>query len=359
MEAKEQENLTTEEKISIYQETLEKCSYEGNGDIGYVPVLTRDEEVEFAQKIEEGCFEYRDYFFIANIRFVEKVAKNYFDLTRGFHCFEKEDLRQEGVMGLMQAIENFDHSKGFRFATYAHWWIIQKMRRGVEERGHIVRMPVRKIEDLETFRRVSNSLEVEFGREPTSEEIAEKMGVARKKAEYLELLYGRSFVSLDKPTNGNYGVYCWGENLEEETFGKPEDVVLRKQIVEEMHELLECLPEKKRKVLERRFGVKNGQAESLQKIGDSFDVTRERVRKIEEDALDALRSELLKKDEKILKEALKLFSEEERNIIRFRFGLSGPVRSRKFVKDNIGVGIEEIKGVERKALMEVAQYFID
>ncbi len=262
-------------------------------EIGRVPLLRREQEVDLAQRIERGDEEAKRRLIEANLRLVVSIAKKY--ARRGVDLL---DLIQEGNRGLMRAVEKFDWRRGFKFSTYATWWIRQAITRGLEDQARTIRLPVHMAETISKFRRVTQRLQQQFGREPTPQETAKAMRLPVKRVhEIREIL--RTFqepVSLETPV-GDEEESTLGDVVMDRDALVPEEVAMSTMLAEQLRSALETLTPREREILKLRFGM-NGRPQSLEEVGRKFGVTRERIRQIEAKALrklrDPSRSERLK-----------------------------------------------------------------
>ena len=283
------ENLDDVEEVRIEEtsEVLEGVSTEDPvrmylKEIGYVPLLTSEQEVELARRVEEGDPEAKKALTEANLRLVVSIAKKY--VGRGMPFL---DLIQEGNMGLMKAVDKFDYTKGYKFSTYATWWIRQAITRGIADTGRTIRVPVHMVETINKTLRMTRQLLQELGREPTPEEVAEKLGVpASRVREVLKI--SRDPVSLDTPIGEEDDSHL-GDFIEDDTALSPADSATFSMLKEELSNALESLTERERQVVKLRFGLEDGRARTLEEVGKEFNVTRERIRQIEAKALRKLR----------------------------------------------------------------------
>ncbi|MBR1901166.1 MAG: RNA polymerase sigma factor RpoD [Lachnospiraceae bacterium] len=283
------ENLDDVEEVRIEEtsEVLEGVSTEDPvrmylKEIGNVPLLTSEQEVELARRVEEGDPEAKKALTEANLRLVVSIAKKY--VGRGMPFL---DLIQEGNMGLMKAVDKFDYTKGYKFSTYATWWIRQAITRGIADTGRTIRVPVHMVETINKTLRMTRQLLQELGREPTPEEVAEKLGVpASRVREVLKI--SRDPVSLDTPIGEEDDSHL-GDFIEDDTALSPADSATFSMLKEELSNALESLTERERQVVKLRFGLEDGRARTLEEVGKAFDVTRERIRQIEAKALRKLR----------------------------------------------------------------------
>ena len=265
------EGVSTEDPVRMYLK-----------EIGNVPLLTTEQEVELAKRVEAGDEEAKKQLTEANLRLVVSIAKKY--VGRGIPFL---DLIQEGNMGLIKAVEKFDYAKGFKFSTYATWWIRQSITRGIADKGKTIRVPVHMVETIYKTLRMSRNLLQELGREPTSEEIAERLGTSKQKVEEA-LEISRDPVSMDSPI-GEEEDSSLGDFIEDENMHSPSDSADYQMLKKELVNALDTLTDRERKVIELRFGLIDGQARTLEEVGKEFKVTRERIRQIEAKALRKLR----------------------------------------------------------------------
>jgi RNA polymerase primary sigma factor len=255
-------------------------------DIGSRALLTAEEEHHIAMQIKAGDMQARGQFVEANLKLVVSVAKRY--QGRGLAL---EDLIQEGNLGLLRAVEKFDESRGYRFSTYAFWWIRQAMTRAIAEHGRTIRLPVHLGEKLTRLRGISLRLQQALGREPTMEEIAKQMGITEAKVQEL-LQVSVEPVSLDLPLHEDQELDLH-DVLEDRTIPAPLDVTSHLIIAELIEALLERLTERERQVVSLRYGLVDGHSHTLAEVGKLFQVTRERIRQIEASALSKLRAQSL------------------------------------------------------------------
>jgi RNA polymerase primary sigma factor len=253
--------------------------------IGKIPLLNGKEEADLARRIAEGgpdADRARKKLTEANLRLVVSIAKKY--AGRGLTML---DLIQEGNLGLMKAVEKFDYKKGFKFSTYATWWIRQAMTRAIADQGRTIRIPVHMLEAVNRFKRTHRDLIQRLGRTPTGEEVAEEMGVSVAKVqEILEL--PAEPASLDTPVGKDDDARL-GEFIEDENVTAPVDGVARSLLREDILDVLNTLSSRERQVLLLRFGLEDGQERTLEQVGQCFGVTRERIRQLEAKALRKLR----------------------------------------------------------------------
>ena len=252
-------------------------------EIGRVPLLSADEEVALALRIQEGDTEAKQELAEANLRLVVSIAKRY--VGRGMQFF---DLIQEGNMGLMKAVEKFDHTKGFKFSTYATWWIRQAITRAIADQARTIRIPVHMVETINKLVRVQRQLLQDLGREPTPEEIGAEMDLPTEKVREI-LKIAQEPVSLETPIGEEDDSHL-GDFIEDDNATSPADHTAYALLKEQLDEVLEQLTDREENVLRLRFGLdKNGEIRTLEQVGQVFGVTRERIRQIEAKALRKLR----------------------------------------------------------------------
>ena len=251
-------------------------------EIGNVPLLSTEEEVALAQRVEAGDESAKKQLIEANLRLVVSIAKKY--VGRGMPFL---DLIQEGNMGLMKAVDKFDYSKGFKFSTYATWWIRQAITRGIADTGRTIRVPVHMVETINKTLRMTRTLLQELGREPTPEEVADRLGVPVARVREV-LKISRDPVSLDTPIGEEDDSHL-GDFIEDDSALSPADSAAFSMLREELSTALESLTDRERQVVQLRFGLIDGRARTLEEVGKEFNVTRERIRQIEAKALRKLR----------------------------------------------------------------------
>jgi len=251
-------------------------------EIGRVPLLTADEEVELALRMERGDKTAKSRLIEANLRLVVSIAKRY--VGRGMQFL---DLIQEGNMGLIKAVEKFDYRKGFKLSTYATWWIRQAITRAIADQARTIRIPVHMVETINKLIRTSRHLIQELGREPTPEEVAEEMGITPDKVREI-LKIAQEPVSLETPIGEEEDSHL-GDFIEDEEAPAPVEAASFLLLKEQIEEVLSTLNEREQKVLRLRFGLDDGKARTLEEVGREFGVTRERIRQIEAKALRKLR----------------------------------------------------------------------
>ena len=251
-------------------------------EIGRVPLLSSKEEVDLAVRIQMGEEEARQRLMEANLRLVVSIARRY--IGRGMLFL---DLIQEGNMGLIKAVEKFDHTKGFKFSTYATWWIRQAITRAIADQARTIRIPVHMVETINKYIRVSRQLLQEIGREPTLEEIAEVMELSTDKVREI-MKISQEPVSLETPIGDESDSHL-GDFIQDEEVLMPADSADFQILKEQIEDVLDTLTEREENVLRLRFGLDDGRSRTLEEVGQTFGVTRERIRQIEAKALRKLR----------------------------------------------------------------------
>lgn len=251
-------------------------------EIGRVPLLSADDEMELAKRIENGDEEAKRRLAEANLRLVVSIAKRY--VGRGMLFL---DLIQEGNMGLIKAVEKFDHKKGFKFSTYATWWIRQAITRAIADQARTIRIPVHMVETINKLIRVSRQLLQELGREPAPEEIAAEMELSVEKVREI-MKIAQEPVSLETPIGEEDDSHL-GDFIEDQEALAPADAAAYELLKEQLEDVLDTLTEREENVLRLRFGLDDGRTRTLEEVGKVFGVTRERIRQIEAKALRKLR----------------------------------------------------------------------
>ena len=251
-------------------------------EIGKVPLLSAEEEIELAKKMEQGDENAKKRLAEANLRLVVSIAKRY--VGRGLLFL---DLIQEGNLGLIKAVEKFDYRKGYKFSTYATWWIRQAITRAIADQARTIRIPVHMVETINKLIRVSRQLLQELGREPTPEEIAEEMDMPVDRVREI-LKISQEPVSLETPIGEEEDSHL-GDFIQDDNVPVPADAAAFTLLKEQLVEVLGTLTEREQKVLRLRFGLDDGRARTLEEVGKEFNVTRERIRQIEAKALRKLR----------------------------------------------------------------------
>ena len=251
-------------------------------EIGKVPLLSADEEIELAKRMEEGDVEAKKRLSEANLRLVVSIAKRY--VGRGMLFL---DLIQEGNLGLIKAVEKFDYRKGYKFSTYATWWIRQAITRAIADQARTIRIPVHMVETINKLIRVSRQLLQEYGREPSPEEIAKEMGISESKVREI-IKIAQEPVSLETPIGEEEDSHL-GDFLADDDAPAPADAAAFTLLKEQLMSVLSTLTPREEMVLKLRFGLEDGRARTLEEVGREFKVTRERIRQIEAKALRKLR----------------------------------------------------------------------
>ena len=251
-------------------------------EIGKVPLLTADEEVELAKRMEGGDMEAKKKLAEANLRLVVSIAKRY--VGRGMLFL---DLIQEGNLGLIKAVEKFDYKKGYKFSTYATWWIRQAITRAIADQARTIRIPVHMVETINKFVRVQRQLLQELGREPYPEEIAAQMGLPVERVREIQKI-SLEPVSLETPIGEEEDSHL-GDFIQDDNVPVPAEAAAFTLLREQLEEVLGTLTDREQKVLKLRFGLEDGRARTLEEVGKEFKVTRERIRQIEAKALRKLR----------------------------------------------------------------------
>ena len=295
------EDDLTDEDLEITAENVDQFSDDSVRlylrEIGKIPLLSNEEEVDLAYRIVKGEKKAKDKMVEANMRLVVSIAKRY--SGRGLDFL---DLIQEGNTGLLRAVEKFDPDKGFKFSTYATWWIRQAITRAIADQARTIRIPVHMVETINKVLRATRKLTNELNREPTVEEIAKEMGMEPEKIDYV-MKIKQDIASLDATVgrDGDDEDSVLGDFIEDEGRVSPEDAAAAQMLKEQIAKILSSLSEREQKVVKLRFGIGGGRPHTLEEVGAEFSVTRERIRQIEAKALSKLRKH---KDTKKLHEYL-------------------------------------------------------
>ena len=251
-------------------------------EIGKVPLLSAEEEIELAKRMENGDQEAKKRLAEANLRLVVSIAKKY--VGRGMQFL---DLIQEGNLGLLKAVEKFDYTKGFKFSTYATWWIRQAITRAIADQARTIRIPVHMVETISKVKKVSSQLLHETGHDPSAEEIAEKLNMPAERVREI-MRIAQDPVSLETPIGEEEDSHL-GDFIPDDDAPAPADAASLMLLKEQLNDVLSTLTDREAKVLKLRFGLEDGRSRTLEEVGKEFDVTRERIRQIEAKALRKLR----------------------------------------------------------------------
>ncbi len=258
-------------------------------EIGKIPLLSTAEELELAEKTVNGDEEARDKLIVANMRLVVSIAKHY--VGRGMPLL---DLIQEGYSGLIKAVEKFDYTKGYKFSTYATWWIRQSITRSIADQARTIRIPVHMVETISRVKKAQNKLLNENGHEPTTNEIAQELGMTPERVREI-IRIAQDPVSLEAPVGEEEDSFL-GDFIPDEDAPAPIDTAMKAVFKDELNKALDLLPEREREVLKFRYGVGFDRSHTLEEVGRQFKVTRERIRQIEAKALRHLRKHSKSKD---------------------------------------------------------------
>ena len=252
-------------------------------EIGKIPLLTTEEELALAERTAQGDDDAREQLIVANMRLVVSIAKHY--VGRGMPLL---DLIQEGYSGLIKAVDKFDYTKGYKFSTYATWWIRQSITRSIADQARTIRIPVHMVETISRVKKAQNKLLNENGHEPTTNEIAQELGMTPERVREI-IRIAQDPVSLEAPVGEEEDSYL-GDFIPDEDAPAPIDSAMKAVFKDELNKALELLPEREREVLKFRYGVGYDRSHTLEEVGREFKVTRERIRQIEAKALRKLRS---------------------------------------------------------------------
>ncbi len=285
-------HMTFEQKIEILKKIRAHVSTDPIRaylhEIGRIPLLNAEEEIILAKRIEKGDKEATDLLITANLRLVVSIAKKY--AKRGLDLL---DLIQEGNIGLMKAVEKFEYRKGFKFSTYATWWIKQAVTRAIADKARTIRVPVHMIETINKLSKVNSELSAKLGRKPTPEELSEALEIPVNKVHEIIRIAQRP-ASLEAPI-GEEQDSKLEDIIPDEYSASPTEIATWAFLKKQINEILNGLSEREKKVLELRFGLKDGVSRTLEEVGHEFNVTRERIRQIEAKALKRLKSEEIAK----------------------------------------------------------------
>ena len=265
------EGITIDDPVKVYLH-----------DIGRVPLLSNDEEADLAQRISEGDVEAKRRLNEANLRLVVSIAKRYVGRNLLFL-----DLIQEGNLGLIKAVDKFDSSKGYKFSTYATWWIRQAITSAIADQARTIRIPVHMVETINRLSKVEKTLTQEYGRQPQVEEIAAEMGMPLERVREI-MKVAQDPVSLESPVGEEEDSHL-GDFIADDDVPSPSDVAAQTMLKGELNEVLKTLSDREARVLRLRFGLDDGRTRTLEEVGKEFNVTRERIRQIEAKALRKLR----------------------------------------------------------------------
>ncbi|MBR2641004.1 RNA polymerase sigma factor RpoD [Candidatus Saccharibacteria bacterium] len=298
----ENEEELTDEELAITAENVDAFADDSVRlylrEIGKIPLLTPEEEADLAQRIVKGDKKAKDKMVEANMRLVVSIAKRY-----GGRGLDFLDLIQEGNTGLLRAVEKFDPDKGFKFSTYATWWVRQAITRAIADQARTIRIPVHMVETINKVLRTTRKLTSELNREPTNEEIANALDMEPEKVDYV-MRIKQDIASLDASVgrDGDDEDSVLGDFVEDEERDSPEEAASNQILKEQLSEIIATLTDREQKIIRLRFGIGGGRPHTLEEVGNEFDVTRERIRQIEAKALSKLRKN---KDTKKLHEYLR------------------------------------------------------
>lgn len=298
----EKEEELSDEELAITPENVDSFSDDSVRlylrEIGKIPLLTPEEEAKLAQRIVKGDKKAKDKMVESNMRLVVSIAKRY-----GGRGLDFLDLIQEGNTGLLRAVDKFDPDKGFKFSTYATWWVRQAITRAIADQARTIRIPVHMVETINKVLRTTRRLTSELNREPTNEEIAKALDMEPEKVDYV-MRIKQDIASLDASVGreGDDEDSVLGDFVEDEERDSPEDSAANQILKEQLSEIIATLTDREQKIIRLRFGIGGGRPHTLEEVGNEFDVTRERIRQIEAKALAKLRKN---KETKKLHEYLK------------------------------------------------------
>ena len=298
----EKEEELSDEELAITAENVDAFADDSVRlylrEIGKIPLLTPEEEADLAKRIVKGDKKAKDKMVESNMRLVVSIAKRY-----GGRGLDFLDLIQEGNTGLLRAVEKFDPSKGFKFSTYATWWVRQAITRAIADQARTIRIPVHMVETINKVLRTTRKLTAELNREPTNEEIAKALDMEPEKVDYV-MRIKQDIASLDASIGreGDDEDSVLGDFVEDEERDSPEESAANQILKEQLSEIIATLTDREQKIIRLRFGIGGGRPHTLEEVGAEFDVTRERIRQIEAKALSKLRKN---KETKKLHEYLK------------------------------------------------------
>ena len=294
IEEPESDDLANEEELSSEELAITAENVDAFADdsvrlylreIGKIPLLTPEEEADLAKRIVKGDKKAKDKMVESNMRLVVSIAKRY-----GGRGLDFLDLIQEGNTGLLRAVEKFDPDKGFKFSTYATWWVRQAITRAIADQARTIRIPVHMVETINKVLRTTRKLTSELNREPTNEEIAKELDMEPEKIDYV-MRIKQDIASLDASVGreGDDEDSVLGDFVEDEERDSPEDSAANQILKEQLSEIIATLTDREQKIIRLRFGIGGGRPHTLEEVGAEFDVTRERIRQIEAKALSKLR----------------------------------------------------------------------